>query len=96
MNMTASETGQKLSRKTEQMIRVDHAGEHGAVSIYRGQLAVFGNTDQKAEIAELVKHMAEQEQSHMDSFDKLILEKNIRPTALALSLIHISEPTRPY
>ena len=83
MNMTASETGKKLSSKTEQMIRVDHAGEHGAVSIYRGQLAVFGNTDQKAEIAELVKHMAEQEQSHMDSFDKLILEKNIRPTVLA-------------
>jgi ubiquinone biosynthesis monooxygenase Coq7 len=83
MNMTASETGKKLSSKTEQMIRVDHAGEHGAVSIYRGQLAVFGNTDQKAEIAELVKHMAEQEQLHMDSFDKLILEKNIRPTALA-------------
>ena len=73
--MTASKSGEKLSTKSEQMIRVDHAGEHGAVSIYRGQFAVFGNTDQKAEIAELVKHMAEQEQSHMDSFDKLILEK---------------------
>lgn len=83
MNMTASASGKKLSSKTEQMIRVDHAGEHGAVSIYRGQLAVFGTTDSKAEIAKLVKHMAEQEQSHMDSFDKLILEKNIRPTALA-------------
>ncbi len=83
MNMTTSETGKILSRKTEQMIRVDHAGEHGAVSIYRGQLAVFGNTDHKAEMAELVKHMAEQEQSHMDSFDKLILERNIRPTVLA-------------
>ena len=83
MNMTASETGKKLSSKTEQMIRVDHAGEHGAVSIYRGQLAVFGNTDSKTEIADLVKHMAEQEQSHMDSFDKLILEKKIRPTVLA-------------
>ena len=83
MSMTASKSGKKLSTKTDQMIRVDHAGEHGAVSIYRGQLAVFGNTDSKTEIADLVKHMAEQEQSHMDSFDKLILEKKIRPTVLA-------------
>jgi ubiquinone biosynthesis monooxygenase Coq7 len=78
MNMATSK-----SSKTEQMIRVDHAGEHGAVSIYRGQLAVFGKTVSKAQIAELVKHMAEQEQTHMDSFDKLILENNIRPTVLA-------------
>ena len=42
MNMATSK-----SSKTEQMIRVDHAGEHGAVSIYRGQLAVFGKTDSK-------------------------------------------------
>ena len=79
MSMATSKS-RKLSGKIEQMIRVDHAGEHGAVSIYRGQLAVFGKTDKKADMAKLVTHMAEQEQTHMDSFDKLILEKKIRPT----------------
>lgn len=78
-----SKSAQKLSTKTEQMIRVDHAGEHGAVSIYRGQMAVFGKTETKTDLAELVKHMAAQEQKHLDGFDGLILEKNIRPTALA-------------
>ncbi len=62
----------------ERMIRVDHAGEHGAVQIYRGQLAVLGHTA----TGDTIKHMHEQEQAHLARFDQLIAEHGVRPTAL--------------
>jgi ubiquinone biosynthesis monooxygenase Coq7 len=61
------------------MIRVDHAGEYGARRIYEGQLAVLGDTPEAAPI----RRMAEQEQRHLDAFDKLVVERRVRPTALA-------------
>ena len=64
------------------MIRVDHAGEHGAVRIYDGQKAVFDKIKGKEDTAAMVAHMAEQEQEHLDYFDALITERDIRPTAL--------------
>ena len=42
----------------EAMIRVDHAGEYGAVRIYEGQLAVLKGRAS----ADTIRHMAEQEQ----------------------------------
>jgi ubiquinone biosynthesis monooxygenase Coq7 len=60
------------------MIRVDHAGEYGAVRIYEGQLAVLG----KRGSAEAIRHMAEQEQRHLETFDRLVNERKVRPTAL--------------
>ncbi len=68
---TPSET---LSR----MIRVDHAGEFGAARIYAGQLAVLGRGPK----ADLIRHMKEQEQVHLDTFSRLIGERRVRPTAL--------------
>ena len=65
---------------TESMIRVDHAGEYGAVRIYEGQLAVFGN--RKSETADAIRKMAQQEQEHLAAFDKLVNERRVRPTAL--------------
>ena len=44
----------------EQLIRVDHAGEYGAVRIYEGQLAVL----KKKSCAPLISHMLEQEMVH--------------------------------
>lgn len=69
-----------LSEKAqvERMIRVNHAGEYGAKRIYAGQLAVLGKT----ETAPLLKHMAEQEQEHLDAFSRLMVERRARPTAL--------------
>jgi ubiquinone biosynthesis monooxygenase Coq7 len=64
----------------EAMIRVDHAGEYGAVRIYEGQLAVLkrrGSTK-----VETIQHMADQEQRHLKTFDKLVNERRVRPTAL--------------
>lgn len=62
----------------ESMIRVDHAGEYGAVRIYEGQLAVLAGTDAEAPIRE----MAEQERRHLDGFDTLVADRRVRPTLL--------------
>lgn len=62
----------------ESMIRVDHAGEYGAVRIYEGQLAVLGKAESRPDI----EHMAEQERVHLEKFNDLIRERKVRPTAL--------------
>ncbi len=63
----------------ERMIRVNHAGEYGARRIYEGQLAMLGRGSAEARI---VRHMAEQEQRHLDAFDRLVADRRVRPTAL--------------
>ena len=63
----------------EEIIRVDHAGEIGATRIYDGQIAIFGK---KSKIGKTIKHMADQEQEHIETFEKLILNHRVRPTAL--------------
>ncbi len=65
-------------QETERMIRVDHAGEYGAVRIYEGQLSVLG----KSASAPVIEHMAEQERRHLDAFEKLVPGRRVRPTAL--------------
>ena len=60
------------------MIRVDHAGEYGAARIYAGQLAVLGRSGRR----DLLRHMQEQEQEHLDTFNTVIAERRVRPTAL--------------
>ena len=60
------------------MIRVDHAGEYGAVRIYEGQLAVLKGRASD----DTIRHMAEQEQRHLKAFDALVNERRVRPTAL--------------
>jgi ubiquinone biosynthesis monooxygenase Coq7 len=63
----------------ERALRVDHAGEFGAVRIYQGQLAVLRGS----ESADAVRHMAEQEQRHLDAFEDLLAERRVRPTLLS-------------
>jgi ubiquinone biosynthesis monooxygenase Coq7 len=63
----------------ERMIRVDHAGEYGAARIYQGQLAILGDRP----VGEEIRTMAEQEQRHLDTFDRLVVERRVRPTALS-------------
>lgn len=62
----------------ERIVRVDHAGEYGAVRIYEGQLAVLGDSDK----ADAIRHMADQEREHLEKFNRLIGERRVRPTAL--------------
>jgi ubiquinone biosynthesis monooxygenase Coq7 len=61
------------------MVRVDQAGEFGAMRIYAGQLAVMG--DRGPHSAE-IRHMAEQEAAHRLAFDALMARRGVRPTAL--------------
>ena len=60
------------------ILRVDHAGEFGAVRIYRGQLDVLGRGRGAGEI----RRMAEAEQRHLAAFEKLLHERRVRPTLL--------------
>jgi len=62
----------------EEIIRVDHAGEYGATRIYDGQIAVFGKN---SKIGKIIQHMANQEQEHIETFEKLIVKHRVRPTA---------------
>jgi ubiquinone biosynthesis monooxygenase Coq7 len=64
------------------MIRVDHAGEMGALCIYEGQLAVLSRVPRAAADVESIRHMAAQEQTHFDKFDDMIKDRAVRPTAL--------------
>lgn len=70
-------------RRLDEMIRVDHAGEYGAVQIYRGQKAVFSRTEGKAHAAKLIAEMEAGEQEHLRTFDRLIAERHVRPTLMA-------------
>src|SRR4029077_19895901 len=54
--------------------------EYGAVRIYEGQLAVLGGRSSAAAAA--VRHMAEQEKRHLETFDALVNTRKVRPTAL--------------
>ena len=65
-------------QRAERMIRVDHAGEYGAARIYAGQLSVLGNGAK----GDLLRHMQAQEQVHLDTFSRMIVERRVRPTAL--------------
>jgi ubiquinone biosynthesis monooxygenase Coq7 len=65
------------------MLRVNHAGEFGAVQIYRGQRAVFDALPHKRTTADLVRDMEAGEASHLETFDRLLAERSVRPTVLA-------------
>ncbi|MPZ09246.1 MAG: demethoxyubiquinone hydroxylase family protein [Kiloniellaceae bacterium] len=60
------------------IIRVDHAGEYGARRIYEGQLAVLGKTA----CAATLRHMHAQELAHLRTFEDLLVQHRVRPTAL--------------
>lgn len=70
------------ARRVAEMLRVDHAGEYGAVAIYRGQQAVFGRSPSTAPIAAQLAEMEAEEQKHLDAFDQLLVEREVRPTAM--------------
>lgn len=74
--------GPKANRLAE-MLRVDHAGEYGAVAIYRGQRAVFDALPHKSEIAEEIADMEAGESEHLETFDQLLADRGVRPTILS-------------
>lgn len=70
--------GEPLRRLAE-ILRVDHAGELGAVHIYRGQRAVLSH----GRTGETLARMEAQEQAHLRRFEALLAERKVRPTLLA-------------
>jgi ubiquinone biosynthesis monooxygenase Coq7 len=60
------------------VIRVDQAGEYGARRIYEGQLAVLPPGPARG----AVEHMAAQEKKHLEVFDRILVDRHVRPTAL--------------
>jgi 3-demethoxyubiquinol 3-hydroxylase len=65
-----------------QMIRVDHAGEFAATRIYEGQRAIFSRLPGAKKIAAQLAHQEADEAVHKAAFDKLIVERGVRPTLL--------------
>jgi ubiquinone biosynthesis monooxygenase Coq7 len=72
-----------LRRRTDEMIRVDHAGEYGAVQIYRGQRAVFDRIESRGHAARIIAEMEAGEAEHLKTFDRMIAERGVRPTLMA-------------
>lgn len=62
----------------EAALRVNHAGEYGAQQIYKGQLAILKD-DASAPVLE---EMRDQEVAHLQTFETLLNERRVRPTAL--------------
>ena len=79
---TPKKPGPRQARLAE-MLRVDHAGEYGAVAIYRGQRAVFDRLPHKTQIAAEIAEMEAGEEEHLKTFDRLLAERGVRPTLLA-------------
>lgn len=71
------------ARRLREILRVDHAGELGAVHIYRGQRAVFERAAGRAGITERLAEMQQHEAEHLAAFDRMLTEKRVRPTLLA-------------
>lgn len=72
-----------LAARLAEILRVDHAGELGAVHIYRGQRAVLGEAPGRARIASQLAEMEAHEAEHLARFDRLLTERRVRPTAMA-------------
>ena len=66
--------------KIEEFIRVDHAGERGAIKIYEGQLLALNTVVKNEELKKKIEKMQTHEREHCDYFEKEIKRRNIKPT----------------
>lgn len=71
-----------VSARLAEILRVDHAGELGAVHIYRGQRAVLGASKGHERIAGQLEEMEGHEAVHLARFDQLLNEHQVRPTIM--------------
>ena len=74
---------EKTNKKTlEEIIRVDHAGERGAIKIYEGQLLALKTIKQDNDLKDKNEEIKEQEKKHLEYFEKEIQKRKIKPTYL--------------
>ena len=71
-------------KKVEEFIRVDHAGERGAVKIYEGQLLALNTFVKDENLKKTIEDMKEHEKEHCDYFENEIKIRNIKPTKLLI------------
>ena len=69
-------------KKVEEFIRVDHAGERGAIKIYEGQLLALNTFVKNDELKKIIEKMKDHEKEHCDYFESEIKKRNIKPTKL--------------
>ena len=69
-------------KKLEEFIRVDHAGERGAIKIYEGQLLALNTLIKNDDLKEKISDMKKHEEEHSNFFNKEIAKRNIKPTKL--------------
>ena len=67
-------------RKIEEFIRVDHAGERGAIKIYEGQLLALNTLVKNDSLKKTIQEMKNHEKEHLDYFENEIKKRNIEPT----------------
>ena len=73
----------KIDKKNiEEFIRVDHAGERGAIKIYEGQLLALNTFVKDDHLKKTIEEMKEHEKEHCDYFENEIRKRNISPTRL--------------
>ena len=68
--------------KVEEFIRVDHAGERGAIKIYEGQLLALNTLKNDESLKKTIEEMKIHEKEHCSFFEKEIRKRNIKPTKL--------------
>jgi ubiquinone biosynthesis monooxygenase Coq7 len=68
--------------KIEEFIRVDHAGERGAIKIYEGQLLALNTLIKDENLKKTIEEMKVHEKEHCDYFENEIKRRNIKPTKL--------------
>ena len=67
-------------KRIEEFIRVDHAGERGAVKIYEGQLLALNTFVKNDKLKKTIEEMKVHEKEHCQFFDAEIKKRNIKPT----------------
>ena len=70
----------KTDRRVEEFIRVDHAGERGAVKIYEGQLLALNTIVKNDNLKKTIEDMKVHETEHCQFFEDEIKKRNIKPT----------------
>ena len=66
--------------KIEEFIRVDHAGERGAVKIYEGQLLAINTFVKDENLKKVIEEMKVHEKEHCEFFETEIKKRKIKPT----------------
>ena len=69
-----------IKKKVEEFIRVDHAGERGAVKIYEGQLLALNTIVKDDDLKKTIEEMKIHEKEHCEFFESEIKKRKIKPT----------------